>query len=97
VQQVYERFESACDDLDRGLFDLADKHSYCCMQFFSGAADSQSLKKDGHGWCRSCSYQVHGRGRKGGKHPVFADTERPNNRCPAGCRGCSSGCPDCTA
>jgi hypothetical protein len=28
VQQVYERFETACDDLDSGLFDLADQHCY---------------------------------------------------------------------
>jgi hypothetical protein len=34
VQQVYERFETACDDLDSGLFDLADQHCYCCMQLF---------------------------------------------------------------
>jgi hypothetical protein len=34
VEQVYERFEAACDDLDSGLFDLdLDKHCYCCMQF----------------------------------------------------------------
>jgi hypothetical protein len=37
VQKVYERFETAGDDLDSGLFDLADQHCYCCMQFFCGA------------------------------------------------------------
>jgi hypothetical protein len=26
VQRVYERFETACDDLDSGLFDLDDSH-----------------------------------------------------------------------
>jgi hypothetical protein len=49
VQQVYERFETACDDLDSGLFDLDQPHCYCCMQFFAGAGRSEvSLKVDGH-------------------------------------------------
>jgi hypothetical protein len=89
VQHVYERFETACDDLDSGLFDLdLDQHCYCCMQFFAGAGSSRSLKKDGHVWCRACSYQVHGLGTHGGQHSVeFADIARPNNRCPAGCPG----------
>jgi hypothetical protein len=89
VQQVYERFEAACDDLDSGLFDLDQRHCYCCMQFFAGAIDELSFTVDGHGWCRACSYQVHGLGTRGGKHPEFEDTERPNNRC-SGCRGCTA-------
>jgi hypothetical protein len=52
VQQVYERFETACDDLDSGLFDLADRHCYRCMQFFGGARDRNSRAEGGH--------QVHG-------------------------------------
>ncbi len=86
VQQVYERFEAACDDLDSGLFDVDDQHCYCCMLFFGGAGDNHSFKKDG----RACSYQVHGRGRKGGQHREFATTARPNDRCPAGCPGCTA-------
>ncbi len=88
VQEVYERFETACDDLDSGLFDLADRHCYCCMQFFAGAGSGCSFTVDGHLWCMACSYQVHGRGGKGGLHPEFATTERPNDRC-CGCAGCS--------
>jgi hypothetical protein len=90
VQQVYERFETACDDLDSGLFDLADRHCYCCMQFFGGAGSSRSLKKDGLIWCAACSYQVHRKGTRGGQHPEFATTARPNDRCPAGCPGCTA-------
>jgi hypothetical protein len=89
VQRVYERFETACDDLDSGLFDLADQHCYCCMQFFAGAGGSESLLQDGRRWCSACSYQVHGRGALGGQHPEFATTARPNNRCSSGCSGCS--------
>jgi hypothetical protein len=37
VEQVYERFETACDDLDSGLFHLDLPHCYCCMQCFAGA------------------------------------------------------------
>jgi hypothetical protein len=48
VQEVYERFEAACDDLDSGLFDLADRHCYCCVQFFAGAANSDNRAEDGH-------------------------------------------------
>ncbi len=48
VQEVYERFETACDDLDSGLFDLDQRHCYCCMQFFGGAGGSQVLNKGGH-------------------------------------------------
>jgi hypothetical protein len=89
VQEVYERFETACDDLDSGLFDLAlDQHCYCCMQFFDGAGGGQVLNKGGHVWCRACSYQVHGWRGNGGQHPEFATTARPNNRC-SGCSGCS--------
>jgi hypothetical protein len=63
VQEVYERFETAFDDLDSGLFDLdLDQHCYCCMQFFAGAGGSQVLNKGGHVYCRACSYQVHGVG-----------------------------------
>ncbi len=40
VQQVYERFETACDDLDSGLFNLTQRHCYCCMLFFVGAGGS---------------------------------------------------------
>jgi hypothetical protein len=91
VQQVYERFETACDDLDSGLFQLdLDKHCYCCMQFFAGARDSQVHKKDGHVWCRACSYQVHGDRANGGQHPEFATTARPNDRCSSGCPGCTA-------
>jgi hypothetical protein len=90
VQQVYERFETACDDLDSGFFDLdLDRHCYCCMQFFDGAGASKGVLKDGHRWCQACSYQVHGLGKHGGQHTDFATTERPNDRCPAGCSGCS--------
>jgi hypothetical protein len=89
VQHVYERFETACDDLDSGLFDLDDRHCYCCTQFFAGAGGSKSCKVDGHVWCRACSYQVHGLGARGGQHPEFATTERPNDRC-SGCPGCSA-------
>ncbi len=88
MQQVYERFETACDDLDSGLFDLDQRHCYCCMQFFGGAGGSQVLNKGGHVWSRECSYQVHGRGAHGGQHHEFATTARPNNRC-SGCSGCS--------
>jgi hypothetical protein len=89
VQEVYERFETACDDLDSGLFDLdLDRHCYCCMQFFDGAGGSKGLLKDGHRWCQACSYQVHGKGKHGGQHKDFGTTERPNNRC-SGCAGCS--------
>jgi hypothetical protein len=90
MQEVYERFETACDDLDSGLFDLDDRHCYCCMQFFDGAGGSQVRNKGGHVWCRACSYQVHGDGRgNGGQHAEFATSARPNHRC--------SGCPGCTA
>ncbi len=90
VQEVYERFETACDDLDSGLFDLADRHCYCCMQFFCGAGGSQPALKDGHRWCMACSYKVHGKGKHGGQHKEFGTTERPNDRCPAGCPGCTA-------
>jgi hypothetical protein len=90
VERVYERFETACDDLDSGLFDLdLDLHCYCCMQFFAGAGGSESRLEGGHRWCIQCSYQVHGDRRgNGGERPDFATTERPNNRC-SGCSGCS--------
>jgi hypothetical protein len=89
VQEVYERFETACDDLDSGLFDRAlDQHCYCCMQFFGGAGGSESRLEGGHRWCSACSYHVHGKGKHGGKHTEFATTERPNDRC-SGCSGCS--------
>jgi hypothetical protein len=78
VAKVYERFETACDDLDCGLFDLDQRHCYCCMQFFAGAGDNHSFKKGGHVWRRACSYQVHGLGAHGGQHPEFATTARPN-------------------
>ncbi len=85
VQEVYERFETACDDLDSGLFDLdLDQHCYCCMQFFDGAIDRKRLYTDGHVWCAACSYKVHSKDGRGGQHP-----ERPNNRCSSGCAGCS--------
>jgi hypothetical protein len=90
VQEVYERFETACDDLDSGLFDADDQHCYCCMQFFAGAGGSQVRNKGGHVYCRACSYQVHGRGKHGGQHPEFGTTARPNDRCPAGCPGCTA-------
>ncbi len=90
VQQVYERFETACDELDSGLFDLADQHCYCCMLFFGGAGGSESRLEDGRRFCSACSYQVHGKGKHGGKHPEFATTARPNDRCPAGCSGCTA-------
>ncbi len=91
VQEVYERFETACDDLDSGLFDLdLDRHCYCCMLFFDGAGASKGLLKDGHRCCQACSYQVHGLGKHGGQHTDFATTERPNDRCPAGCPGCTA-------
>jgi hypothetical protein len=88
VQEVHERFETACDDLDSGLFDLADRHCYCCMQFFAGARDYHSRTEGGHVWCEACSYQVHGKGTRGGQHKEFGTTECPNNRC-SGCAGCS--------
>jgi hypothetical protein len=88
VERVYERFETACDDLDSGLFDLAGRHCYCCMLFFAGAAKCENRAEDGHVWCMACSYQVHGKGGNGGQHPKFATTERPNDRC-SGCAGCS--------
>ncbi len=90
VQRVYERFETACDDLDSGLFDLADQHCYCCMLFFGGAGGSESRLEDGRRFCSACSYQVHGKGKLGGKHSEFATTARPNDRCPAGCSGCTA-------
>jgi hypothetical protein len=91
VQEVYERFETACDDLDSGLFGLdLDRHCYCCMQFFGGAGSTINRPVDGHVWCQACSYQVHGKGKHGGKHPEFATTARPNDRCPAGCSGCTA-------
>jgi hypothetical protein len=53
------------------------------------ARESRSCEVDGHVWCRSCSYQVHGDTRgNGGQHTEFATTDRPNNRC-SGCAGCS--------
>jgi hypothetical protein len=66
VQHVYERFvlRPACDDLDGGLFDLDDRHCYCCMQFFGGAGGSCSCKVDGRVRCAACSYQVHGKGAR---------------------------------
>ncbi len=91
VQEVYERFETACDDLDSGLFDLdLDRHCYCCMQFFAGARDYHSRTEGGLVWCRACSYQVHGWRGNGGQHREFATTARPNDRCPAGCPGCTA-------
>ncbi len=44
----------------------------------------------GHVWHQACSYQVHGKGKRGGQHKEFEDTERPNDRCPAGCPGCTA-------
>jgi hypothetical protein len=92
VEQVFERFETACDDLDSGLFQLdLDKHCYCCMQFFAGAGSGCSFTVGGHVWCRACSYQVHGDRRgKGGQHREFATTARPNDRCSSGCPGCTA-------
>jgi hypothetical protein len=91
VEQVYERFEAACDDLDSGLFDRADRHCYCCMLFFDGAGGSESRTEDGRVTrCAACSYQVHGKNGRGGKHSEFATTARPNDRCPAGCPGCTT-------
>ncbi len=92
VQEAYERFEAACDDLDSGLFDRAlDQHCYCCMQLFGGAGSSHKVKVAGHVWCRECSHQVQrDRRGNGGQHPEFATTARPNNRCPAGCPGCTA-------
>jgi hypothetical protein len=90
---------SPADDLDSGLFDLADRHCYCCMLFFDGAGGSKVLLEGGHRWCMQCSYHVHGDRRgnggqqRGGQHPEFATTARPNDRCPAGCSGCTG----CTA
>ncbi len=94
VQEVYERFETACDDLASGLFDLdLDRHCYCCMQFFAGAGSTINRTEDGHVWCQACSYQVHGKskrgGQHGGQHKEFGTTARPNNRCSSGCAGCS--------
>jgi hypothetical protein len=88
VQEVYERFETACDDLDSGLCGL-DEHCYCCMQFFVTARERHYRKQSGHVWCLACSYQVHGKGSNGGQHKEFATTERPNDRC-SGCPGCSA-------
>ncbi len=88
VQEVHERFETACDDLDSGLFHLDDPHCYCCMQFFDGAGSSVRRNVGGHVWCQACSYQVHGKGTRGGQHKEFGTTERPKNRC-SGCHGCS--------
>jgi hypothetical protein len=69
----------------------AGRHCYCCMQFFAGAVDTKSIKVDGHVWCRACSHQVHGDRRgNGGQHPEFATSARPNDRCSAGCSGCSA-------
>ncbi len=48
VQEVYERFETACDDLDSGLFDLDQPHCYCCMQFFCGAGSTVRRNVGGH-------------------------------------------------
>jgi hypothetical protein len=90
VQEVYERFETACDDLDSGLFDADNLHCYCCMLFLDGAGGSKGLLKEGHRWCMACSYQVHGKGKHGGQHKEFGTTERPNDRCPAGCPGCTA-------
>jgi hypothetical protein len=90
VQQVYERFETACDDLDSGLFHADDLHCYCCMLFFDGAGGSESRLEDGRRFCSACSYQVHGKGTRGGQHNEFATTARPNDRCPAGCSGCTA-------
>jgi hypothetical protein len=81
---------ASCDDLDSGLFDLDDRHCYCCMQFFDGAGGSEPALKDGRRFCSACSYQVHGKGKLGGQHPEFATTARPNDRCPAGCSGCTA-------
>jgi hypothetical protein len=73
------------------LFDLADQHCYCCMQFFGGAGGSERRLEDGRRFCSKCSYQVHGgRNGRGGQHTEFATTERPNDRCPAGCSGCTA-------
>jgi hypothetical protein len=90
VEKVYERFKTACDDLDSGLFDLDQPHCYCCMQFFGGAVGRERFYKGGHVWCRVCSYHVHGsRDGRGGQHHEFADP-RPNDRCSAGCSGCTA-------
>jgi hypothetical protein len=90
MQQVYERFETACNDLDSGLFHLDQPHCYCCMQLFAGAGGSIGRTEDGHVTrCQACSYQVHGKGTRGGQHPEFATTARPNNLC-CGCAGCKS-------
>jgi hypothetical protein len=43
--RVFERFETACDDLDSGLFSLDQRHCYCCMIFFAGAIDRFSYEK----------------------------------------------------
>ncbi len=91
MQQVYERFETACDDLDSGLFDPdLDQHCYCCMQLFDGAIDRTRHYKDGHVWCAACSYKVHGKDGRGGQHKEFATTAGPNDRCPAGCPRCTA-------
>ncbi len=89
MERVFERFETAYDDLDGGLFDRFDRHCYCCMQFFGGAGSSRSRPVGGHVWCAACSYQVHGLRGRGGQHPEFA-TNRPNDRCPAGYPGCTA-------
>jgi hypothetical protein len=52
------------------------------LEFFAGAGGSI-----GRLWCEACSYQVHGKGTRGGQHPEFATTARPSNRC-CGCAGC---------
>jgi hypothetical protein len=77
-EKVYERFETACDDLDSGLLDLnLDKHCYCCMQFFGGAGSSVRRNVDGHVWCMASSYQVHGRDVRGGQHPSSRPPSAP--------------------
>ncbi len=85
VERVYERFETACDDLDSGLFDLGEQHCYCCMQMqFGGAVNRNRVRVDGHLWCCSCHRQLQADRRE------FATIARPNNRCPAGCPGCTA-------
>jgi hypothetical protein len=59
-------------------------------RFFYGAIDRKRLYKDGHVWCAACSYKVHSKDGRGGQHPEFATTARPNDRCPAGCLGPSA-------
>jgi hypothetical protein len=55
-----------------------------------GAGGSESRLEDGRRFCSKCSYQVHGRGGKGGQHTEFATTARPNDRCCSGCPGCTA-------